>query len=99
MDPRQAELTSVIVATSGLSHTATSPFPGHTIDAVPLSSADDVATAVAAASGIQAKWAGLSPRSRAQVLARVHDLLLSDHDAILDAIQVETGKEIGRAHV
>jgi succinate-semialdehyde dehydrogenase / glutarate-semialdehyde dehydrogenase len=72
--------------------TVTSPLTGDVVGEVPVGTADDVATAVAAARAVQRGWADLPVRERAAVLLRYHDLVLDRQDELMDLIQAENGK-------
>jgi succinate-semialdehyde dehydrogenase / glutarate-semialdehyde dehydrogenase len=68
------------------------PFTGGRILEVPRCEAADMAEAVRRARVAQQSWADVPPKRRARVLLRLHDLLLERTDAIVDLIQLETGK-------
>lgn len=68
------------------------PFTGDVLATVPLSGPDDVAAAFDRARTAQRRWAGTSPRRRAAVLLRYHDLVLKRQRELLDLIQWESGK-------
>ena len=53
---------------------------------------DHVAFAFAMARRAQRAWAARSPRERARVLLRFHDLVLERQAQLLDITQIETGK-------
>ena len=59
---------------------------------IPKCTADDVAEAVRRARAAQPGWAARSVRERARVLFNFHRLLFRDETALLDLIQVESGK-------
>ncbi|ORT59113.1 succinic semialdehyde dehydrogenase [Streptomyces sp. CB03238] len=69
-----------------------SPFDERKIADIPESSTDDVLRAFAGARKAQEEWAAVPVRRRAQVLLRLHDLLLARQEEILDLVQLETGK-------
>lgn len=81
-----------LVTTSGVTHTCTSPFTGAPTASLELSSSDDVAEAADRVRRAQSAWARTSTGDRAAVLGRLHDLLMSNVDDLLDLIQVESGK-------
>ena len=85
-------LTTRIVSTTGESQLSTAPFTGQPIASLPLSSPDDVAAAAVRARRAQRSWATGSIELRAQLLLRLHDLVLDRQDEILDLIQWESGK-------
>ena len=91
------ELTSDLSATSGSTATIIAPFTGKALHELPLSSAQDVLDAVAAARVAQAAWRATSPRYRRAILLRAHDLLLQRASVTLDFVQTETGKARGSA--
>jgi succinate-semialdehyde dehydrogenase/glutarate-semialdehyde dehydrogenase len=72
------------------------PFTGEPLVSLPQASTGDVAAAYAAARTAQPAWAATPVRERAAVLIRLHDLVLSRQDEVLDILQWETGK--ARAH-
>jgi succinate-semialdehyde dehydrogenase/glutarate-semialdehyde dehydrogenase len=72
------------------------PFTAAPLASLPLSTPEDVVAAVARAHAEQAAWAARSVRDRAEILMRVHDLVLQRQGEALDLIQLESGK--ARAH-
>jgi len=68
------------------------PFTGGRATTLPVSSEADVEQAFAMARRAQRSWAQRSPRERASVLLRFHDLVLERQAGILDIAQIETGK-------
>ncbi|WP_327295803.1 MULTISPECIES: succinic semialdehyde dehydrogenase [unclassified Streptomyces] len=74
------------------------PFTGGKLAELPESSPEDVATAFERARKAQAVWAATPARTRAAVLLRFHDLVLSRQAEVLDLIQLETGKARLHAH-
>ncbi|HEY4993800.1 MAG TPA: succinic semialdehyde dehydrogenase [Nakamurella sp.] len=72
--------------------TTVAPFTGRPAASLPLSTQDDVEAAFATARSAQRAWALRSPRQRARVLLRFHDLLLDRRAEGLDIAQIETGK-------
>ena len=88
-----SRLTAAVVARPGTPPvTTTAPFTGRALATVPQSTPQDVATAYARARAAQAGWARVPLRARARVLMRLHDLVLSRQDEVLDLVQLETGK-------
>lgn len=82
-----------VVAGPGHATTASiAPFTGAPIAAVPLTSPDDLPEAGRRARAAQRLWAARPVARRADVLLRVHDLLLARQSDVLDLLQVETGK-------
>ncbi|MEU3072488.1 succinic semialdehyde dehydrogenase [Streptomyces laurentii] len=74
------------------------PFTGDKLADLPESTPEDVAEAYARARAAQVAWAATPVRTRAGVLLRFHDLILSRQAEILDLIQLETGKARLHAH-
>lgn len=70
----------------------TSPLTGTVVGEVPIGTAEDVTSAMAEARQAQRRWADVSPKQRARVLLRYHDLVLDHRDELLDLIQLENGK-------
>lgn len=89
-----------IVVTPGLHGTITTyaPYTGAPLAAIPVSTRDDVATAVARARTAQRAWAATPVRERAAVLLRLHDLVLEHQSDVLDLIQLENGKDRASAY-
>jgi succinate-semialdehyde dehydrogenase / glutarate-semialdehyde dehydrogenase len=91
--PAFAALTARVACSPGVSSVAiTRPATGGPLADLPLSGPDDVVTAVQRARAVQPAWAARSVHDRAQVLLRVHDLVLRRQDEVLDLLQLETGK-------
>lgn len=91
-----AQLTRGVV---GSGRTANhTPFTGEKLADLPESTPEDVAEAFARARAAQPAWAATSPRARAAVLLRFHDLVLERQAEVLDLIQLETGKARLHAH-
>ncbi|MET9531429.1 succinic semialdehyde dehydrogenase [Streptomyces sp. NPDC006649] len=91
-----AQLTRGVV---GSGRTANhSPFTGGKLADLPESTPEDVATAFERARAAQGAWAATPARTRAAVLLRFHDLVLSRQAEVLDLIQLETGKARLHAH-
>lgn len=92
----QGELTRLlrhaVVGPNAERRTTTAPFTGGRAASVPLSTEDDVEAAFATAGRAQQDWACRSPRERARVLLRFHDLVLDRQAEGLDIAQIETGK-------
>ena len=68
------------------------PTNGKKIYDLPQLSAEAVASAVAQARSAQKAWGQVSPAERAQVLLRIHDLLMKNQDRLIELLQLETGK-------
>ena len=92
-----AELVADLSATSGTTASVIAPFTGAVLHELPLSSADDVRDAAAAARVAQAAWRQTSPAHRRAILLRAHDLLLERRETLLDLLQTESGKTRGQA--
>jgi succinate-semialdehyde dehydrogenase/glutarate-semialdehyde dehydrogenase len=69
------------------------PNTGKVFYELPQQNAEQVASAVNAARHAQKAWGKTDPKQRAKFLYKLHDLLLEDHEELLDIVQ------IGRAHV
>ncbi len=88
-----ARLTArVVAAPSAATHTSRTPMTGAPLARLPLSTTDDVATAVEVARAAQGAWERTSLRDRAAVLLRFHDLVIAEQKDLLDTIQLESGK-------
>jgi succinate-semialdehyde dehydrogenase / glutarate-semialdehyde dehydrogenase len=70
----------------------TDAMTGRPLAEVPHCTADDVAAAARRAREVQAQWAAKPVAERAEVLLRLHDLVLAHQDEVLDLIQLENGK-------
>lgn len=87
------QLTGQIVAGPQADRATTvAPFTGEPLAEVPLSSVGDVATAYEAARDAQAAWADRPVGERANVVGRIHDLVLNRQSLIADVVQAESGK-------
>jgi succinate-semialdehyde dehydrogenase / glutarate-semialdehyde dehydrogenase len=69
-----------------------SPFTLEPIGDVPISTPEDVDMAFETARRAQKRWAQWTPKERARVILRFHDVMLQNRSASLDLIQLETGK-------
>lgn len=85
-------LDRVVTSPGAQSRTTHAPYTGAPIAAIPLSTPDDVARAVADARRAQRAWERTPLRERTAVLLRLHDLVLARQSDVLDLIQVENGK-------
>jgi succinate-semialdehyde dehydrogenase/glutarate-semialdehyde dehydrogenase len=92
-----ADLVRDLTATSGDTATVIAPFTGEVLHELPLSTAQDVEDATAAARVAQAAWWAAGDAHRRRVLLKAHDLLLERREELLDAVQTETGKTRGQA--
>ncbi|MFI9503030.1 succinic semialdehyde dehydrogenase [Nocardia sp. NPDC052566] len=68
------------------------PATGRKIADLPQSSTADIDTAFANARRAQQDWVRRPVRERAAILRRFHDIVLGEQDAVLDIVQLETGK-------
>jgi succinate-semialdehyde dehydrogenase / glutarate-semialdehyde dehydrogenase len=68
------------------------PFTAREIGRIPWLEPEDVRAAAARAREVQRAWGGRPWRERAAVVKRFHDRLLDGQDAVMDLVQVETGK-------
>ncbi|QWQ40252.1 aldehyde dehydrogenase family protein [Streptomyces sp. YPW6] len=77
------------------------PFDASVVTTVDEADADDVDRAVRAARRAfeEADWAGAPTRRRADVLLRVHDLLLRDREEIARTETLDTGKTLAEARI
>lgn len=72
--------------------TTTTPLTGRPLARLPVSSPQDVELAYIGARAVQPSWEQLPARLRGQILLDFHDLLLDEQVAMLDLIQLESGK-------
>ncbi|HEX9109804.1 MAG TPA: succinic semialdehyde dehydrogenase, partial [Longimicrobiales bacterium] len=72
--------------------TVHAPWTGAALGQLPRCNASDVVEAVARARAAQPAWAAWPVRKRARVLLNFHKLLFREESALLDLIQVESGK-------
>lgn len=80
------------VADTGERIAVTAPFTEEEIGSVGAALPTDVAAAVDRARRAQKSWALWSPKDRAGVLSRFHDLLIERADVVMDLVQLEGGK-------
>jgi succinate-semialdehyde dehydrogenase/glutarate-semialdehyde dehydrogenase len=73
-------------------HDTVAPFTGERATTLPISTEADVEHAFAMARRAQRGWAERTPRDRARVLLRFHDLVLEQQAEVMDIAQIETGK-------
>ncbi|GAA3444098.1 succinic semialdehyde dehydrogenase [Planomonospora venezuelensis] len=92
LDPGMIERVVRQVTSSGKTQEITAPFTGEPLAELPVSTADDVRAAHAAAREAQRAWAALPVRERVRPFLRLHDALLDRREEILDVVQWETGK-------
>jgi succinate-semialdehyde dehydrogenase / glutarate-semialdehyde dehydrogenase len=86
------QLTRRLVATSGESVAVRSPLTGQPLADLPQSTEKDVAEAFRRARRAQAAWARTSIDERAEILLRLHDIVLDRQDEIMDLTVWESGK-------
>ena len=86
----------VVAGPRAETHTPAAPFTGAPVGVLPVSTAEDVEIAVAAAHAAQRSWARRDLADRTRPFLALHDLLLDHQGELLDLIQVENGKS--RAH-
>ncbi len=100
VDPaRVRALVARVVASGGGGEELTrTPMTGAPLANLPLATARDVEVAVDTARGAQRRWAATSVEERAQVLLRVHDLVLDRQSELLDLVQLESGKARSHAY-
>lgn len=94
IDPARVRVLArqVVAAPEAERFRRTSPMTGGPIADLPLSTPDDVTTAIAAARAAQGAWAALDPAERKAIFLRFHDLVLDRQVELLDLIQLEAGK-------
>jgi succinate-semialdehyde dehydrogenase/glutarate-semialdehyde dehydrogenase len=85
-------LRHAVYSPSARRHETVAPFTGGLAARLPIATEHDVDTAFAMARRAQRGWAMRSPRERARVLLRLHDLVLDRAAEGLDLAQIETGK-------
>ena len=76
--------------------TINNPNTGKAIYELPQMNAEQVEEAVANARVAQKDWAKTTVKERSKILYRLHDLILEEQNALMDMVQLETGK--ARAH-
>ena len=94
VDPARVRVLArqVVAAPEAERFRRTSPMTGGPIADLPLSTSEDVTTAIAAARAAQGAWAALDPAERKAIFLRFHDLVLDRQVELLDLIQLEAGK-------
>ena len=99
VDPARARALTARVVASGdePDMRTTTPLTGAPLATLPVSSARDVVKAVALARAAQGSWVATSLRERAEILLRLHDLVLDHQPELLDLVQLESGKARGHA--
>ena len=89
---RLAELAARVEGTAGATLDVFAPATTERLGSVPACDEDDVAAAVERARDAASTWGERSVEERAAVLDRAADRLLSERSALLDLLQMETGK-------
>ena len=74
------------------------PFTAETVGEIPACTERDVDVAVERAREAQTRWAERSVDERADVILDYHDRVLDERAALLDLVQLETGKARRHAH-
>ncbi|MDM7854258.1 succinic semialdehyde dehydrogenase [Cellulomonas alba] len=97
-DDVRSLLQRVAAGPAATTRTTHAPYTGGPIAAVPQSTPDDVAQAARRARAAQRLWAARPVRERAEVLLRLHDLVLEHQSDVLDLIQLENGKSRAAAY-
>jgi succinate-semialdehyde dehydrogenase / glutarate-semialdehyde dehydrogenase len=88
-----AGLSELVTAAPGRPRqTASAPFDGSPVGAVPTCTAEDVRVAQARARAAQGPWARRPLAERCRVVLRFHDLVVERREQLMDVLQVETGK-------
>ena len=70
----------------------TNAMTGEPLGRVPHCTPDDVVAAAKRARAVQRTWAERPISERAEIMLRLHDLMLQRQDEVLDIIQLENGK-------
>ena len=93
LDPAYVRaLTNRVVSTTGTAEPSYTPITGQPLAMIPQSSEADVQEAYARARHAQRAWARTSLDERAELLLRLHDIVLDRQDEIIDLICWESGK-------
>ena len=74
-----------------------SPLDGSLLSNVPLSTAKDLDTAVAAAKAAFPAWSALTVKERVDILYKYRQLLVENLDELAQLVHIENGKTIGEA--
>jgi succinate-semialdehyde dehydrogenase/glutarate-semialdehyde dehydrogenase len=85
-------LRHAVVGSSPALHDTVAPFTGERATTLPISTEADVEQAFTMSRRAQRGWAARTPRERARVLLRFHDLVLAQQAEVMDIAQIETGK-------
>ncbi len=86
------ELVARVPSTSGGSWKLTEVYSGEVLVELPQSTPADIAAAFEASRRAQVEWSQWPLKKRLRVFRRFHSLVLSRNEAIVDLIQVESGK-------
>ena len=86
-----------VAAAAGATLADRNPATGELLGRVPLSGADDVDLAVAAARRAQPAWRDTPPQERARVLMRVRDVLDEHRDELAGLVTRDMGKTLADA--
>ncbi len=93
-----ADLLPLAVSSPGAEKLETrSPFTEEVLGEVPMATVEDVEHAISAARRAQKEWNERPIHERAKIIMRLHDLVLSQQEEVLDLIQLEGGKARGHA--
>jgi succinate-semialdehyde dehydrogenase/glutarate-semialdehyde dehydrogenase len=95
--PLVSDRVAGLTSSTGDTAPVIAPFTGAVLHDLPLSSAQDVTDATAAARVAQKSWRTAGFAHRRAVLLKAHDLLLERRDELLDILQTENGKTRGHA--
>ena len=87
-----ARLIAQVPCTSSDTLETLAPYSGERLALLPQCSEQDVQGAFDRARAAQRRWAARPVRERTKVFLRLHDLLLTRQDEIMDLIQAENGK-------
>jgi len=90
--PARVEELAALAVGGGEPFEVRCPWDDAPLGRVPASGPDDVAAAVAAARETQREWAARPVRERAAIVGRVARLVWSRADALMDLVQLESGK-------
>lgn len=90
---RRRHLTSLVSASGAAPTVVThAPFSGAPIVELPQATPEDVVAAAARARVAQAEWAARPVSERAEIVLRLHDLVLDHREELMDLVQLENGK-------
>ncbi|NYG07464.1 succinate-semialdehyde dehydrogenase/glutarate-semialdehyde dehydrogenase [Phycicoccus badiiscoriae] len=82
----------VVAAPRGAQFVSHTPLTGAPLASLPLSTREDVASAVDAARAAQRSWSRTPMELRERIFLRYHDLVLERQVELLDIVQLESGK-------